>query len=348
MHKALKWRGWWVIGLPFLAMLFTVVGHGHAQVPGDFNLVSSPLPILLSAKPGETVSSDLRVKNASPTSEKLKVTLFKFNVNDRGQVELKDRQPGDDYFNWVSFDKPTFTAGPNEWRTVKMTIKLPKTAALGYYYAVGFSQAGEPQPTPGAATLKGQLITFVLLDAEVPWAKRQLKVDEFKASQSTYEYLPASLSVKVRNTGNIHVVPRGNIFIMRGNKTVSTLDVNSSFGNVLPNSWRQFSVDWDQGFPVYKVQTENGRVLERKDATPDKKLTWDFAHASQLRIGKYTAKLVLVYNDGQHDIPIQGQVSFWVLPWKIILGFIVILVFIGIGVFSFGRNIWRRLKKRRR
>ena len=34
---------------------------------------------------------------------------------------------------------------------------------------------------------------------------------------------------------------------------------------------------------------------------------------------KYQAKLLLVYDDGKRDIPLEGTVEFWVVPWRLVL-----------------------------
>lgn len=311
----------------------------------DFNLVSSPLPVILTANPGETVSADLRVKNGGSQTERLKVGLLKFKVNEQSKVQLLDREPGDDFFNWVTFSQTEFLAAPNEWKTVKMTVAVPKEAALGYYYAVTFSRAGDPRVTPGAATLQGQLITFVLLEAKVPNAKKELQVTELSAERSFYEFLPATFTVKVKNTGNIHVSPKGDIFILRGKSQVSALKINPNQGNILPGSVRTFGVEWSEGFPAYVKKEEDGKAVLDKNGQQVKALKWDFSKASNLRIGKYTAKMVLVYDDGQRDVPIQGEVSFWVVPWRMLFGLLVVTILVGIGLWTTSRNFWRKLKR---
>ncbi|MGB3073255.1 MAG: hypothetical protein WBB68_03290, partial [Candidatus Moraniibacteriota bacterium] len=62
-----------------------------------------------------------------------------------------------------------------------------------------------------------------------------------------------------------------------------------------------------------------------------------------LRFGKYTAKMLLVYDDGTRDIPIEGVVSFWVMPWRLIAGAVFISIFFLIGMKSTLGKIWRRL-----
>ena len=336
--------------LPLLALSIVTcyllpVGRGSAQQP--FSLTTSPLPINLTTTPGKPVSTELRVKNNSTDSQKLKVSLYKFSVNDQSEVQISEPAPSDEYIKWVSFNPQTFEAAPNEWRTIKMSIDVPKDAALGYYYAVGFSAADAPKATPGAATLQGQVITFVLLDVQVPGAQRELKVTSFKANRSTYEFLPVTFTVTVANTGNIHVVPSGNIFVTRGDKTFATLSINPGQGNILPNSSRTFTVEWKDGFPLYEPKTgpDGNPLINPKTNSVETQLKWDFSQASKLRFGPYSAKMVLVYDNGQRDVPIEGQVGFWVTALRVAAGLLVVLILAGIGLWSIGRKIFKTGKR---
>ena len=328
-----------------LLMVYAFITPLNAQTASGFNLSASPLPINLSAKPGETVSTELRIKNNGTETEELTVSLFKFSAAESGQVKLSERTSGDDYFDWVTFSSKTLSAKPGQWASVNMTITLPEEAAFGYYYAVSFSKAGEPQSVDGGAALKGQLVVFVLLEAVVPNAVRKLNIVSFTADRKSYEFLPAGFSLDVRNTGNVHVVPRGNIFISRGGKQVATLNVNESLGNILPDSKRGFKNQWDDGFPVYIDKTIDGKVVNDDKGQPVKQLKWDFSKIQRLRFGKYTAKLLLVYNDGQRDIPVTAEVSFWVVPWRIIGVGSLTIVLAGIGLWTTSKGVWRKVKK---
>ncbi|MDR3583243.1 MAG: hypothetical protein P4L62_02705, partial [Candidatus Pacebacteria bacterium] len=73
-------------------------------------------------------------------------------------------------------------------------------------------------------------------------------------------------------------------------------------------------------------------------------LKWNFADASKLRWGKYTAKLVLVYDNGQRDVPIEGEVSFWVVPWRLVGGGLIILIFVLIGLKSTLQNWYKKIR----
>ena len=319
------------------------------------NLVTSPLPISLSVNPGTSTTTDLRVKQMGTGTEKLKISLMKFGAfGDEGKPRLLDRGPGDTHFDWVKFDKVVFDAPSNVWQTVKMTINVPKSAAFGYYYAVVFSRAGDDQAPVGAeaptAGFNGGTAVLVLMDAKVPNAKRELSLDSFSASQRVYEFLPATFDVKFKNSGNVHTVPHGNIFIMSGNKQVASLDLNNQQGNILPKSSRAFPVEWQDGFPHFEKVVEDGKVKMDKNNKPVMKLVWTNGGAGanevtpHLRFGKYTAHLFAVYDDGTRDVPMEAKIEFWVIPWRFLLVLLVVVLLIGAGVYAATRGAVRGMQ----
>jgi hypothetical protein len=337
-------RGSVLILFIFTLLTFPVL----AQTPtGDLRLTASPLPINLKTTPGGSVTATLRVKNDGLQTENIKVSLMKFKADPQtGVPQLSDREPGDDYFDWVTFSEPTFTLPVNEWKTLTATFNVPTNASFGYYYAVVFSRAEEPLSTDGQKTvIQGGLATLVLLEAQVPNAKREIKVTDFSVSKQMFEFLPANFAVKLRNTGNVHVVPRGNVFISRGGQQVAILDINPNQGSILPNSPRNFLPEWSDGFPVYIPKNQDGKAVLDAKGNPVSELKWDFKDASKLRFGKYSAKMLLVYDDGQRDVPLEATVSFWVVPWRILFGTLVILIFVLIGMKSTLQNLWHRLVK---
>jgi hypothetical protein len=344
-------KRWLIIFAALLAALPSPALAQSVNSTAGLNIEISPLPIILDAKPGTAVSTDLRVRNSGTAPETLKVSLKTFSAEGPdGHVVLHDPTPSDDFTKWVSFSKSQFDAPPGAWQTIKMTVNLPPSAAFGYYYAAQFELANPPKPKPGAANLQGAVAIFVLLNAEAPGASRRIEVTSFKADHSTYEFLPVNFSIAVRNTGNVHTAPHGNIFIKRGSKQIASLNVNSTEGMVLPKSNRIYASAWNDGFPVY-VQAANpdGTPIKDKNGKIKLHLKWDFAKASKLRFGHYTAQLLLVYNDGQRDVPITGTLSFWVVPWRLILLIILLIAGPALIVYVVMRRRFRkRLEKERR
>ena len=334
-----------VVLLAVLLALLPVFPSSAQETNDRLSITTSPLPINLRANPGETATTDLRVRTDGPNNETLQITLLKFTANNElGQPRLADREPGDDYFDWVTFSETRFVAEPNVWKTIRMTIDIPETAGLGYYYAVAFTRAGDsPEGTLGAA-VDGGAATLVLLDVKSPNAKREVEVAEFSSKRRVYEFLPAEFTVTVNNTGNIHLVPSGEIFVNKGDENLATLKVNVTNGNVLPGTKRSFTMQWNDGFPHYVPIEENGKIVNDEDGNPKTKLSWDGMELSKLRIGRYTANLLLVYDDGERDVPIEATLSFWVIPWRILGVMLLIIGLIGFALFVILRKLWRRLK----
>jgi hypothetical protein len=345
----------WLMLITMVAGDFLLPTAARAADSKPLNLITSPLPISLSVNPGASVTTDLRIKQSGPDTQKLKVSLMKFAAfGTEGKPRLLDRAPGDDYFDWVHFDKTTFDAPANVWQSVKMTINLPKSAAFGYYYAVVFSRAGDDQAPTGqaapTAAYNGGSAVLVLLDAKVANAKREMALASFTSVHGVYEFLPSSFDISFKNTGNVHSVPHGNIFIMSGKKQVASLDINDAQGNVLPNSSRLFPIDWQDGFPHFEKVTQDGAVKLDKNKKPVMHLVWSNGGAGandvtpHLRFGKYTAHLFAVYDDGTRDVPLEATVSFWVIPWRFLLVVLLIIILVGAGVYAATRGAVRGVR----
>ncbi|MFA5004287.1 MAG: hypothetical protein WC498_03375 [Candidatus Saccharimonadales bacterium] len=322
----LRWRNVSFGGLITLAIicLLLLVPRTHAATPTDFSLQVTPSPLVTTVKPGQASQLELKIRNAGSQTEKLKVEPRSFTFdNSTGQVKLNDTTPAN-IAAWISFSKPTFTVQPGQWFTEEVGISLPKDTGFSYSFALVISRQSEPKPTQDGRLIKGSVAVFTLVNVDRPGATRQLRVTHFKTTHGIYEYLPAKLEVSFKNTGNTIVQPFGNVFIQRGDNArspLATLPVNETNGYILPGTERTLTLSWSDGFPVYTATVQ-------PDGSSKEALTWnwDKAKLSSFRIGHYTAKLVAVYNDGQRDVPMQGEVSFWVVPWR---AFMLLVLVIG-------------------
>lgn len=319
----------------------------HAQVSpdGSFNLVITPLPLVLEAKPGTRATTEVKVNNGNTVNEKIRITVMKFGAEgEDGTPKLIDIESGDEFAKWISFSEDKFVAEPNIWKTIKITVNVPQTAAFGYYYALVFSRDNAQQEAePGKSNLLGAVASLLLLDVQAPGASREAKLVEFSTPRRVYEFLPTDFTVRMQNKGNVHVAPRGNIFISRGKDKISLLEVNLNKGFILPDTYRKFNTKWEDGSPVYKIMTADGKAVLGKNGKQKSFLDWSNFDPSKIRFGKYTAHLVMVYNDGNSDIPVEGKVSFWVIPWRIIGAVLLVALLLFAGLYT---TIIRPLKNR--
>ncbi len=285
----------------------------------EFSLQVSPSPLVTTIKPGKATTLDLKIRNGSTGIEELKIEPRGFSVNNTSDTITIDDTSKPAIADWVSFSDPTFTIQPGAWHTQKVTIKPPEAAGFSYSLVLVISRKNNPSPVSGGRLIKGSVAVFTLINIDRPGSTRQLEIPTFATTQKLYEFLPATLKVTFKNTGNSIVQPYGNIFIQRSDDDtipISTLKVNDNQSYILPETSRTLQADWQDSFPVYQKTV-------RTDGTAEQHLAWNWDRLSHFRIGKYTAKLVAVYNDGERDIPIQQTITFWVVPWRAILAAIV-------------------------
>ena len=302
--------------------------------PSGINLTLAPTFLNLVTDPGEEVTSQIKVKNNNNFSEYLKIDIAKFESAEGGERPLiSEFTSADDYKNWISFSDSQFILDPNETKVIDVTIRPPKEASLGYYYAIIVNRTTQQETVAQGAAVAGAPAILTLLEVRSENAKRELQLVDFKTKKFFYEYLPAEFEVKVKNTGNIHITPTGDIFIdsIRA-KDVGILRANEGRGNVLPGTERVYTVSWNDGFAVKGIQEENGQVVKDKDGQAKLKTKFDFTKANKFRMGKYTASVLLVYDNGERDIPLEGTVTFWIIPWKMLLVGGVILIFAILGI----------------
>lgn len=302
---------------------------------GGFALQVTPSPLISTIDPGKQSNLELKIKNNNTSSEDLKMELRSFSVDrNTGEVKVSNDLPKE-VSDFVTFSQPTFTLAAGQWFTQKINVNTPKDAGFSYSFAIMISRKNPLPKVPGSSRIEGSVAVFTLLNTNRPDATKKLNLASFSSKKRIYEYLPADFELSVENTGNTNIQPKGNVFINRSGddqNQLANLQINQGGGYIIPSSVRKLNLSWNDSFP-YK--DSNGKTV------------WDWTKLNKLRIGKYTAKAVLIYDDGQRDIPIYAQVNFWVIPWKIFLGIFLILVVLGFGIYTIFGSPIKKIKKKR-
>lgn len=353
LYKTLKRVGLLVI-VSLFCILSKPVSAQDVTGSGMLHLLLSPSVIDLVTEPGKSITTQIKVQNEGTAPENLQMGLLKFKADGtNGQSVLMDREAGDDFFDWITFSEDKLIVNPGEWKSVTVTFNPPSNASLGYYYAFTVSRVSEVRPAANGAkqtSISGMPAILALVEVKVPNEKRELSITEFTTDKKLYEYLPTSFKVTVKNSGNVHLIPSGSIFVDKGGSGVdaANIDINPSGGNILPNSIRVYEAQWEEGFPAYSYKMNGDKRALDADGNPVKILNWDFNKISKIRIGKYTAHVIMAYDDGQKDVPMEGVVTFWVIPWKLILISVLVLALLGFGLFHLFKPVARAIFKRRR
>ncbi len=337
-----------MLGSALLLPLLLVVSTASAATTGT-NLTTSPVSEVVSSKPGTTTTVIMHVQNNNPQPVPIAIKLFTFGAaGTSGKPALQPASSDDPFLSWAHFSPSAFVAPPDVPVAVTMTLIIPKTASLGYNFGVGFEPITAHALNGSGASISGSNVVLILLDTTSANEVHSVQVAGFTANKKLYEYLPATFSVNIHNNGNIFLAPGGDIFISKSSNfppgsIIDTISVNSGQGNILPNTNRIFQASWTNGFPVFQPKLVDGHQITKKNQLVYQ-LNWNFSQANKLRFGKYYAKLVMSYSNGQSQVPITAVLSFWVIPWKLLL-LLLLLLLLFIGMIIVVIYLVHRLRK---
>ncbi|MCX6798445.1 MAG: hypothetical protein NTX66_04530, partial [Candidatus Falkowbacteria bacterium] len=129
-------------------------------------------------------------------------------------------------------------------------------------------------------------------------------------------HLPVEIAFRFLNNGNIHLKPKGDIIIrnLLGGK-VAAVPANDKEARVLPKQIRQFFATWQKQEPELTAGALGWW----------QKFWAEFqAEQTNFAFGRYTAQLNLIY--GQDKTASTARLAFWVIPWALLMVYLILLV----------------------
>lgn len=308
-----------------------------AENPTDFNIQVSPSPLVVTLTPGKAQKATLSVRNVSNHAETLYPKLNGFSIDKKSRNIKLIETPPVNMQSWVTFTDSTLNIPAGATKQLTASFNTPQDVGFNYSAAITLARSQDNPIEGDGVRLRGAVAVFCLININRPDAKRELKVPGLTTDKSRYQFLPVTFELTVQNAGNIIDQPSGSLFIQRSfddETPIVTLPINAGSNYVLSGTERNFSVTWNSGFPSY-----------RTGADGQQHLSWDWKHLNEVRFGRYVAKAVVVYNDGQRDVPVIVSKSFWVIPWTVVIVGLVVLTILIMGVIGWGRVIFKGTRK---
>lgn len=304
-----------VLGVSLLAPLLLLLPSRVTAEGAQAFSISPPL-IELNTDPGQTVKASITFTNVS--SDEL---LIKTQVNDFG-AKNETGEPNiifeEDVENtpyslrqWVISPAP-FKIKAHESKTIDFPIQVPARAEPGGHYAVIRFTGSSPALEESGVALTASIGSLVLLQVSGDIQEEAKAAEFYSATQgrsvtsgarSMFEKGPIVFVQRIENTGNVHLKPTG------------TIEVFNMFGGNVAT----LRVNGDPTNPDDQPRSILPKSIRRFEQTLDKK--WLF--------GRYTATIKLSYGQGQK--PIEQTITFWVIPYKLI-----VLVLIAGGALFLG------------
>lgn len=308
MNKKLKTLG--LIMLALGALFFYASGNVRAQSDAELGIPTgiqvSPSRFDWDVEDGQEKTGVINLKNFSDSFYKVKIEIEDFYVSD-DSTEARFFVPDEnhplyayDVINWIEADNQEIDLGPKEGKDIVFKVRVPEGTPTGGYYGVVFfnskvqdvevkNEEGTASAQIGINQRVGTLLVMAV-KGDQP-IKRSGEIIEFTPEKKIFWQKPAQFKAVVKNSGNLHFKALGSFEIDKFGKRL--------VGEEIP-----------------------GRILY-PDRTREYQQKWDFSSWSY---GYYKAKISLVSEDG--EIRMDGETSFWVIPWKTTVSIIILLVIV--------------------
>lgn len=343
----------------FIVCLLVILGGSIFNACRLEAITISPPVLEIEAERGEVIAEKVKLYN---DTDKTKLYyLSKLNFRARGEdgqpefdeevqfTKLNQHKELNQYLsNWIDLPKSEqIILKPGQFAEIDFTILVPdKAEPGGHYGAIAFSDIPPELGTEDKSTISvaGKLAVLILLrvDGEI---NEKGEVVQFitKNNKKIWSYLPIDFIVKFRNIGNVHLKPKGKIILKdifgkqiksltqvenydENNEIIDTefldfLPVNFNRGNVLPASTRKFETVWIKN-----------RAIDSDSFLANLKQEF-----TNFVFGRFSSELIVEFGEERQQILVRGP-DFWVVPWRIILGILILCVLI-VLIFSTSRFV---------
>lgn len=305
--------------------------------PAAQALAVSPVLFDFEIAPGVSKQGTITIINDTETEDvfRLEVQNFVAEGEEGAQTYLDEQRPSD-LASWVFVSKPTVTLGPGQSAEFPFVVNVPADAEPGGHYAsVFFDRA--PRSANGTGVGIGGKVGVLLL-VNVPGNVREdAQIESFTLrGPAIRSALPAYFDLRIRNLGSVHFRPRGSLVIKNVfGRTVQRASANPKNAAVLPNSVRRVESVWAQSLVE---EPETGFIGGLKNE-------W-----KNFAIGRYKAFVEISYGSQAHELT-STELSFWVIPWRLLTLVIVALIILIALIKMYNRLLVRsalRKESRRR
>lgn len=285
------------LALAIMAVIFQGQIKGQeANTPNG--LAVSPPTFEIAGNPGSTITNTIRLENMKSSPVRLAVDKRNFNaIGEEGAVGLTEETDSFSLASWISVDPSDVVIPPKSTKTFTFTIKIPLNAEPGGHFgSLVFRSVPDNELSGSGASVAQEIGSLILLKLAGATTE-SAKIESFTTSKQLYEFGPIIFEARVKNLGNIHVKPTGNITItnLLGQK-VATVPLDGK--NVLPGAIRKIEGTWD----------------------------------TKWRIGRYTATAVLIY--GPTNTQLASVTNFTVLPYRLLLVLVIVIAFFAMTIYK--------------
>lgn len=262
----------------------------------------SPLIVDLEMQTRESATRTITLKNTTESKLALYATVNEVAVDTTGKIQeyvepfYTDRS--ESITSWVEITRARIELLPGEVKEVPLTVKINPYVKPGDYHAfIGFAQASKRYEAEAAA-LRGDADGVVLKVAFKEKKDELLHISNFSIKRFVIAESHRGATLSINNPGKQAATPTGEIiFYNSRGEEVGSAPVNTEKMEVPPGESRDFSVQ----IPFYN------------------------------ELGRYKANATLSYGEDSRST-IFDTTQFFMIPWPVVIGIIVTIVFLSLIV----------------
>jgi len=344
------WFRFSLVLIVFIGGVAILVSISGVQAEGvSPRLTVAPHTFELDVFPGEVRHEKIKIFNQSETAIPFSIQTTDFTAEDDSGEMIFDESVQDISIaarKWIKIEKPNFILEAGESGEMPFSIEVPENAEPGGHYAIILFQPalpsfyfkeGEVRAIPQLGVLL--LLSVKTLTLEPVSAEEQIEIVEFgipkeerlenleklaaialqiipkvQAAQiNILEKTPSSFILKIKNNDIFHHKLEGKILIHNifGKKVG---EQNIKMTTILPGKVRKIPIE---------IQLETPDYLKWLPASLSNFLVQNTS------LGSHT--VILGLKEEKSGLAIGKNLSFWTLPWKIILLFVFLLAILILG-----------------
>lgn len=284
----------------------------------------SPVVVDHEVAPGMKASGKMMVTNDGQSMQTFYISSQSFvATGEEGEQQFLDKEETNSLPSWFKFNQTSYEVEAGKTVEIPYTINVPQDAEPGGHYAAVFfttsptNDSNEPSVSIAAKT---GILFLVKVSGNT---KESATIESYSVNQSYFSHLPAFMSLRIRNDGNVHLRPVGTLTVknMWGG-VVARVPANPKKSAVLPGSVRRMDTWWAKTTDVAKGGFMAGLSNEWRN----------FA------LGRYTATVDVQY--GSQSTSLESKsVTFWVFPWRLGLITLAILLVLFVAMKIYNKSV---------
>lgn len=291
--------------LLFFSLSFVLTSKIYAET--SLSIGTAPTSEKLKLSPGQKYNGELVVWNLTPKAITYDIVIkgFRQIENQPGTaVMLTDTEESKSLYtatNWTKASIEKIELIPNKNEKIYYEINVPKDATKGEYTVIiAFISENEEKLTGSGATTTLTLGMPILIQIGNEFVENA-ELLKFSTDKNFYEYPTLTFDTRIKNLGDTHITPVGEIVLSNVFKQeIARIPFNPNNQSILRDNTGNYETLWNLGTFL----------------TKDKAIV----------LGPIKANLVLTYRTFQPGFaPLTSEITFWILPWKIILIALVVI-----------------------